>query len=253
MLSSCGSCGCLDVSCEPCVTPTVCNTCDSCCCDDAHGTWRRGRILRGVRVEYLSNLWMSVEVAGAVLAGVLAGSLALIAFGADSSIEFVSGVAVLKHLRSDYKGEGMLGPRTAVLTTALLFGLIPIIGGLGVYSYVSGIRPEGSPLGIAIAVGAVILMPLLFIEKRKIGRETRSLSISIDAYATATCLLLSVALLGGLLGVYLTGYGWIDYLATGLILGFVAKEAVESLNETRADSDGPTLNRDATLGRGPST
>lgn len=185
---------------------------------------------------------MSVEVAGAIIAGVLAGSLALVAFGADSSIELVSGVAVLRHLRSDYKGEGKLGHRTAILTTALLFGLIPIIGGLGLYSYFSGIRPEGSPLGIGVAVGAVILMPLLFIEKRRIGRETRCLSISIDAYATATCLLLSVTLLGGLLGVYLTGNGWIDYVATVLILAFVAKEAVESLNETREGNNGLTLN-----------
>lgn len=226
-------------SCEPCVTPTDCSTCDSCCCDDAHGTWRRGRILHGVRIEYLSNLWMSVEVAGAIVAGVLAGSLALVAFSADSSIELVSGLAVLRHLRSDYKGEGKLGHRTAILTTALLFGLIPIVGGLGLYSYLSGIRPEGSPLGIAVAVGAVVLMPILFIEKKKIGRETRCLSISIDAYATAACLLLSVALLGGLLGVYLTGYGWIDYVATGLILALVAKEAVESLKETRGGSKSP--------------
>lgn len=188
-----------------------------------------------MKVEYVSNLWMSFEVGGAILAGVLAGSLALVAFGADSSIEFISGVAVLRHLKADYDGSKKVGHRTALLTTGLLFVLIPVIGGLAAYSYLSGVRPEGSPLGIAIAVGAVILMPLLFVEKRKIGKVTRCLPISIDAYATATCFLLSVALLGGLIGVYLTGLGWIDYLATGVILAFVAKEAVESLKETRAD------------------
>lgn len=251
-MSFCGACGCVQASCEPCITPSDCATCDSCCCEEAHRTWRKGRILQGLRVEYLSNAWMSVEVAGAILAGALAGSLALLAFGADSSVELISGVVVMRHLRSDYKGGENLGHRTALLTTGLLFGLIPVIGGIGVYSYLSGVRPEGTPLGIAIAVGAVLLTPLLYLEKKRIGRETRCLSISIDAYATATCLLLSVALLGGLLGVYLTGFGWIDYLATFIILAFVAKEAVESWREVRSEH-GSTLNRETTQPRGPST
>ncbi|MBI3840958.1 MAG: hypothetical protein HY297_03260 [Thaumarchaeota archaeon] len=136
---------------------------------------------------------MSIEVAGTILAGVMAGSLALIAFGADSSVELVSGVAVIRHLRADHKGVETGGRRTALLTTGLLFALVPVVGGLALYSYFSGIRPEGSPLGIGLAVGAVVLMPILFLEKRRIGREARCLPISIDAYASATCLLLSVA------------------------------------------------------------
>ena len=251
-MSSCGVCGCAQASCEPCVAPSDCATCDSCCCDEAHGAWRKGRILQGLKIEYLGNAWLSVEVAGAIFAGALAGSLALLAFGADSSVELISGAVVMRHLRSDYKGGENLGHRTALLTTGLLFGLIPVIGGLGVYSYLSGVRPEGTPLGIAVAVGAVLLMPILYFEKRRIGKETRCLSISIDAYATATCLLLSLALLGGLVGVYLTGFGWFDYVATAVILAFIAKEAVESWREVRSEH-GPTPNTETIRPRGPST
>jgi divalent metal cation (Fe/Co/Zn/Cd) transporter len=177
---------------------------------------------------------MVVEVAGAIIAGTLAGSLALITFGADSFLELISGVAVLRHLRIDRGGSEMLGNRTARLTSILLFALIPAIGLSTLYSYLTGIRPEGSPFGIAVAAGAVVVMPFLMLEKRKIGRETRCLPLSIDAYASATCLLMSVALLGGLLAVYLTGLWWFDYVATGVILAFVAKEATESLRESSA-------------------
>jgi divalent metal cation (Fe/Co/Zn/Cd) transporter len=174
---------------------------------------------------------MSVEVVGAIAAGVVAGSLALIAFGGDSFIELISGIAVLSHLRTDDRKSEVLGDRTALLTSGLLFALLPVLGGGAVYSYIAGIRPESSPTGIALAACAVAIMPLLFLEKRRIGRETRCLPLSIDAYASATCLFVSAALLGGLLVVYLTGLWWVDYAATGIILAFVAKEAIESLRE----------------------
>ena len=113
----------------------------------------------------------------------------------------------------------------------MLFALIPIIGLGAIYSYITGLKPEGSLLGIAIAIGAVIVMPYLYIQKKRIGRETRSLPLSIDAIESVTCLFMAVALLGGLLAEYFLGFSWADYLSTGVILAFVAKEAVESYRE----------------------
>ena len=177
---------------------------------------------------------MMVEVLGSIGFGVIAGSFALLAFGGDSLIELISGIAVLKGLRRDSSsdtGDGTYGKKTEQFTSALLFALIPVIGLGAVYSYFSGLKPEGSLLGIAIAIGAVIVMPYLYIEKRKIGRETRSLSLSIDAIESVTCLFMAIALLGGLLAEYFLGLWWADYLATGVILAFVAKEAIESYHE----------------------
>jgi divalent metal cation (Fe/Co/Zn/Cd) transporter len=42
---------------------------------------------------------------------------------------------------------------------------------------------------------------------------------------------MSIALLCGLLGEYFFGLWWTDYLATGIILVFVAKEALASYRE----------------------
>jgi divalent metal cation (Fe/Co/Zn/Cd) transporter len=74
-------------------------------------------------------------------------------------------------------------------------------------------------------------MPVLYLEKRQIGKETRTLSLSLDAIESLTCIFMSVALLGGLLAEYLFGLWWVDYVATAAILAFVAKEAVESFHE----------------------
>ncbi len=191
------------------------------------------RIKAGIRVEYFSSAWMIIEAFGSVGFGLIAGSFALLAFGFDSLIELVSGFAVLSHLRKDVAGSDIESRRTELVTTGLLFALIPVIGLGSVYSYFSGLRPEGSPLGIAIAIGAVIIMPYLWWQKRKIGKETRNLPLSIDAVESVTCLFMAVALLGGLLAEYFLGLWWADYLATGVILVFVAREALESYHELR--------------------
>ena len=233
--TSCESCGCTETSCEPCDSPSGCSNCASCCCGAEHRSWRLTRIGDGLRLEYLSSAWMVVEVVGSIGVGLAAGSLALLAFGSDSLVELVSSSAVIRHLRHDASGSEHLGRRTSQFASFLLFALIPIIGVGAGFSYLDGLRPEGSLLGIAVAAGAVIVMPYLWLRKRKIGRETNCLPLTIDAAESATCFFMSVALLGGLLAEYLLGLWWVDYLAAAVILVFVAREAVESYHELREE------------------
>ena len=172
---------------------------------------------------------MIVEVIGSVAAGLMAGSAALLAFGGDSVIELISGIAVLRFLTNG----SQTGHKTERITSGLLFALIPVIGLGTAYSYFTGLRAEASPIGIVVAVGAVIIMPYLWYEKRKIGAEIRTVPLTIDAVESLTCLFMAMALLAGLLPVFLFGLWWFDYVATAVILVFVMKEAVESYRELR--------------------
>ena len=234
--SSCASCGCVETSCEKCTAPDLCSNCAGCCCPTSHVEWRKGRIGRAISIEYLSSLWMLVEVAGSMAIGLLVGSLALLAFGGDSVVELLSAVVVLGHLRGDVTGSTGPGRRTALTTTLLLFALVPTIGVVAAFSYFTGLRPEGSLLGLLLAAGAVLIMPYLWFEKKTIGRETRCLPLSIDAVESATCFLMSSALLTGLLAEYFFGLWWADYIATAAILAFVVKEGIESYREIAAGS-----------------
>jgi len=184
---------------------------------------------------------MLVEAAGTIGTGLLAGSLALLAFGGDSIVELISGAVVVKHLRAGSPSE-VENRRTELLTACLLVGLIPVIAVGAVVSYISGFRAEDSPIGIAIAAGAVIIMLYLWYEKKTIGRDTSCLPLSIDAVESFTCLFMAVALLGGLLAQFLFGLWWADYVATALILFFVARGARESFQEIRkGKSSGTSL------------
>ena len=55
---------------------------------------------RAVRLEYLTIVWNTAEAVVALLAGTLAGSIALVGFGLDSIIETISGAALLWRLRA---------------------------------------------------------------------------------------------------------------------------------------------------------
>ena len=180
---------------------------------------------------------MTVEVIASIIAGLIVGkSLALLAFGGDSVIELISAYVVLSYLRKLNKGifqSEVESERTERLATTLLILLIPIIAGGAVYSYFSGIKPEASLLGIAVALGAVIIMPILWIQKKKIGREGNILTLTIDAAESGTCFFMSVAVLASLLLNYFFQITWADYLATAIILGFVVLEIRESLEEMK--------------------
>lgn len=47
---------------------------------------------------------------------------------------------------------------------------------------------------------------------------------------------MSIALLGGLLAVYFFGLWWADYVATAVIIAFVAREAIESYQDLRSSA-----------------
>jgi len=191
---------------------------------------------RGLLVEYASLAWMIIESLVAVGAGVSSGSLALLAFGGDSFIELASSYTVADYLRRVTKAEKSESERAegvTKITTALLFILIPVIGLGALYTYLSGLQAEASPLGIAVSLGAVVLMPVLPYEKKRIGKAADCLPLTIDAVESETCFLMSITLLASLLVNYFWKIWWVDYVATIIILAFVAKEALESLSEAK--------------------
>jgi len=182
---------------------------------------------------------MSVEVIVSIIAGLIVGkSFALLAFGGDSVIELISAYVVWSYLRKLSKGifgSQAESEKAEKYATTLLVLLIPIIVGGAIYSYFSGIKPEASPLGIAVALGAVIIMPILWVQKKRIGEEGNILPLTIDAIESATCFFMSLAALGGLLVNYFLHITWADYVATAIILGFVALEIKESLEEMKEE------------------
>jgi len=67
----------------------------------AHARERLEVAQHGKKLEYFTIGWNTLEGLIAVIAGMIAGSVSLVGFGADSFIEVISGAALLWRMSGD--------------------------------------------------------------------------------------------------------------------------------------------------------
>lgn len=193
------------------------------------GTGQRRRLL--VRARHLTRLalgWHVLEAAIAVGAGVLAGSVALVGFGADSLIEAAAGLVVLWLVT----GERLSSPRAERRAQQLIAASFLL---LAVYVAVGSARdligrhhPAVSWIGIGLAAGTLPAMPPLAAAKRRVGQALGSSATMSESRQTMLCAYLSAGLLIGLLANAVAGWWWADPLVA-LVIGAVAvREAREA-------------------------
>ena len=175
---------------------------------------RRAQVLAGASVSY--NL---VEGVIAVAAGLVAGSVALIGFGLDSAIEVSSGLIILWQFR--HRLPQRREQQALRLIAVSFFALAAYVAFESVRALVTGSEPEASPVGIALAVASLAVMPFLAWAQRRTGKALHSASVVADSKQTLLCSYMSAALLVGLTLNALLGWWWADPLA-GLVIAAIA-------------------------------
>lgn len=90
-----------------------------------------------------------------------------------------------------------------------------------VRALVSGVGPDASPFGIALAETSLVLMPRLSWAQRRTGRALHSSAVVADSSQMLLCTYLSAVLLGGLVLNATLEWGWADFVA-GFVLATVA-------------------------------
>jgi divalent metal cation (Fe/Co/Zn/Cd) transporter len=172
--------------------------------------------------------WHVVEFAIALAAGLAAGSIALIGFGADSLIEALAGGVVLWLFTGNRRGSSGAERRAQQLISVTFFVLAAYVGIEALRTLVSGYHPEASWVGIGLAAFTAATMPLLAYAKRRLGNQLHSAATVKEASQTQLCAYLSVALLLGLGANALAGWWWADPLTALVIAAVAAKEGRES-------------------------
>jgi divalent metal cation (Fe/Co/Zn/Cd) transporter len=168
------------------------------------------------------------EFAVALAAGVAAGSIALIGFGADSLIEAFAGFVVLWLFTGARLGSRSAERRAQQMIAASFFVLAAYVGVESIRSLIAGHEPNTSWLGIGLAAFTIPTMPLLAHVKRRIGNKLQSAATVKEASQTQLCAYLSVALLLGLLANAVLGWWWADPAAALVIAGVAVREGAES-------------------------
>jgi divalent metal cation (Fe/Co/Zn/Cd) transporter len=184
---------------------------------------RRARLL-----SWLSLAWMTVEGAVAIAAGVAAGSVALVGFGLDSAIEGFASVIIIWRFSRGRVFSHAAEERAQRLVAIAFFLLAPYVAVESLRALLGGERPDASWVGIALAVGSVVLMPVLAIAKQRLANQLGSAATAGEGRQNMLCAYLAGALLVGLLANALVGAWWLDP-AVGLLIAAVAvKEGVDA-------------------------
>ena len=130
-------------------------------------------------------VWMALEAVLAIGAGIAARSVLLTAFGFDSLIELLSGAVLLGLLIAQSNGTSLdrverLERRTTRVSAILLILLCAYVVVTSAVGLLTGLKPEGSILGLAVAGTAVIAMPLLAAAKSRVNRVVESAALRAD-------------------------------------------------------------------------
>jgi divalent metal cation (Fe/Co/Zn/Cd) transporter len=203
------------------VTPKPAETTDHQPAEAAHT--RAGR-----RIEYLSLAWTSLEAIVGIIAGLMAGSIALIGFGADSVIEIASSAILLWRLSDHALGEQREHTALKLVGVSFLV-LAAYVAFESVESLLQHQAPRVSYFGIGFSVLCLAVMPLLARAKRRIASRLQSGALEADSRQSSICAYLAGILLGGLALNALLGWWWADPFAALIMVPIILKEGVDAL------------------------
>ena len=186
------------------------------------------QVRRVVRLEYFTIGYNSLEGLIALVAGFMAGSVALVGFGFDSVIEVTSGAALVWRFGSDTHGEQRESTTLRIVGVCFV-ALAAYVGYDGLRSLLLRELPDRSMPGVILAAVSLVVMPLLARAKRRVAGTIASTALTADARQTEFCTYLSAILLGGLLLNALFGLWWADPLAGLVMAPIIAKEGFDAL------------------------
>lgn len=188
---------------------------------------------RALLLSYFTVIYNVIEGIVSLIAGFLAGSIALVGFGLDSFVESLSGSVMIWRFRKHGIASQEAEEEAEGKATRLVGYTFFILGAYVLYESVKKLWfaeiPNASLPGIIIAIVSIVVMPLLFYMKYQTGKAIGSRGLMADSKETLACSFLSVALLVGLGLNYLYGFWWADP-AVGLItVVYLLREGYETL------------------------
>ena len=205
---------------------------DSCACPAAavvrdaawHHAARTARWL-----AWASLVWMALEGAIGLYAGLSAASIALIAWALGSAIEGLASVIVVWR----FSGSRVLSEtaeRSAQRAVAISFWLLaPYVAFESIHNLADRHHPGASVLGIVLTASSVILMPVLGRAKQRLGRTLDSGATAGEGVQNYMCAAQAAAVLIGLAVTALWAGGWwIDALVGLVIAGWSLWEGREA-------------------------
>jgi divalent metal cation (Fe/Co/Zn/Cd) transporter len=185
----------------------------------------RSRLIRRARtLSLLSIGWMTVEAGVAITVALAAGSVALLGFGLDSLIELASASTIL-WLYSGSRGSSDAAERRAQRLIAFCFAALALYVAFdAIDTLATAAHPKVSWPGVAVAAGAICLMPLLARAKGRVAAQLGSAATAGDAAQSWLCAASAAAVLLSILANAAFGWWWLDPIVGLGIAGLAVHE-----------------------------
>ena len=183
--------------------------------------WRR----TALALAWATIAWNSLEAIIAIASGAEAGSIALVGFGLNSIVEVGSAIVVVWQFSgADVERE----QRALKLIAGSFFVFAAYVAAQAVWDLVARSEPAASVPGIILAALSLVVMPVLAIAKRRVGRRMSSRTVVADSGQTMLCSYRSAVLLVGLVVNATLGWWWADPIAALVIAALAVREGREA-------------------------
>ncbi|MDN3357493.1 cation transporter [Actinomadura sp. DC4] len=176
---------------------------------------------RARALSWASLIWMTVEGAAGLAAGISAGSIALIGWAMSSVVEGLASVIVIWRFTGSRTLSETAEGRAQKAVAVSFWLLAPYVAIESAASVITGHHADTSGPGIVLTALSLVLMPGLGIAKRRLGARLGSVATAGEGTQNLLCAYLAGAVLLGLAANTLFGWWWLDPLI-GLAVAAVA-------------------------------
>jgi divalent metal cation (Fe/Co/Zn/Cd) transporter len=194
--------------------------------------WERGA-RRARMLSWASLAWLGFEGVATVIAGALAGSIALVANGLDSGIEALASMIIIWRFSGSRTLSASSERRAQMLVAASFFLLAPYVAFEASRALAFGHHAETTWLGVGLSLGTLCVCPWLGRAKLRLGERLGSPATAGEGRQNLICAYLASAVLVGLLANTLFGLWWLDPVVA---LGIAALAVREGRRAWRGES-----------------
>ncbi len=193
---------------------------------------------RSQRLAAFTVAWNVTEGVVAIAAAWVAGSRALAGFGLDSAVESISASVLLWRLSTERRDPERVERVERIAVGAIgasFLVLAAFVGVEAIRSLAVRAEPDASPVGIALTLVSLVVMPLLAARKRRVAVALGSKAAQADSAQTRACAYLSAVVVAGLVLNAAFGWWWADPLAALGVVAFLVLESREALSAEHVD------------------
>lgn len=176
---------------------------------------RSARLAR--RLAWASLAWLTIEGTVGVVAGLVAGSIALVGFGLDSAIEGLASAIVVWRFTGSRTLSERSERRAQRWVAVSFFLLAPYVAVESLRTLIVEHHAETSVVGIVLTAGTLAICPWLGAAKQRIGDRLGSVATKGEGKQNLLCAGLAVGVLAGLLANTTLGIWWLDPIV-GLVI-----------------------------------